>query len=85
MVLRGLKEYLRRRQLARQGVAPRLSVPTVSAGARSGVWTVCPEGITPDSVVYSFGVGDNVAWDLAMIRRFGVQVHAFDPTPASVR
>jgi FkbM family methyltransferase len=85
MVLRVLKDYLRRRQLARHGVAPRLTLPTVSAGARSGVWTVCPDGITPDSVVYSFGVGDNIAWDLAMIRRFGVVVHAFDPTPASVR
>jgi FkbM family methyltransferase len=85
VVLGVLKNYLRRRQLARHGVRARLSVPTVSAGARSGVWTVCPEGIGPDSVVYSFGVGDNVAWDLAMIRRFGVEVHAFDPTPASVR
>jgi FkbM family methyltransferase len=36
------------------------------------------------SVVYSFGVGDNIAWDLAMIERFGLTVHAFDPTPASV-
>ena len=85
MVLRVLKDYLRRRRLARHGVAPRLSVPVVREGARSGVWTVCPDGITPDSIVYSFGVGDNIAWDLAMIRRFGVEVHAFDPTPASVR
>ncbi len=85
MVLRVLKDFLRRRQLAHHGVAPRFSVPIVRDGARSGVWTVCPDGVTPDSVVYSFGVGDNIAWDLAMIRRFGVAVHAFDPTPASVR
>jgi FkbM family methyltransferase len=85
MVLRVLKDYLRRRQLARHGVAPRLTVPTVRDGARSGVWAVCPDGVTPESVVYSFGVGDNIAWDLAMIRRFGAVVHAFDPTPASVR
>ena len=85
MVLRVLKDYFRRRQLTRHGVAPRLSVPTVRDGARSGVWTVCPDGITPDGVVWSFGVGDNIAWDLAMIRRFGVEVHAFDPTPAAVR
>ena len=85
MALRMLKDYLRRRRLARHGVAPRLDVPTATDGARSGVWTVCPDGITPGGVVYSFGVGDNIAWDLAMIRRFGVVVHAFDPTPASVR
>jgi FkbM family methyltransferase len=35
-------------------------------------------------VVYSVGVGDNVSWDLALIERFGVTVHAFDPTPACV-
>jgi FkbM family methyltransferase len=29
-------------------------------------------------------VGDNIAWELALIKRFGVTVHAFDPTPASV-
>ena len=85
MVLRVLKDYLRRRQLARHGVHRRLTLPTVREGQRSGVWTVCPLGLTADSVVYSFGVGDNIAWDLAMIRRFGVEVHAFDPTPASVR
>jgi FkbM family methyltransferase len=35
-------------------------------------------------VVYSFGVGDNVAWDLAMIEQFGVTIDAFDPTPQSI-
>jgi FkbM family methyltransferase len=49
-----------------------------------GGWSIRPEGLGPASVVYSFGVGDNVAWDLEMIRRFGCTVHAFDPTPASV-
>ena len=30
-------------------------------------------------MVYSFGVGQDISWDLAMIERFGVTVHAFDP------
>jgi len=45
---------------------------------------VCPEGIGKDSVVYSVGVGTDVTFDLALIARFGVTVHAFDPTPVSV-
>jgi FkbM family methyltransferase len=49
-----------------------------------GDWAMCAGAIGPASVVYSFGVGDNVAWDLAMIEQFGCTVHAFDPTPASI-
>jgi len=49
-----------------------------------GGWSLWPGHIRPDSVVYSFGVGDNIGWDLEMIRRFGVTIHAFDPTPASI-
>ena len=85
MLLHPLKNYLPRRQLRRSGFIVSDVGPTFRAGARSGVWTVCEHGLGPDSIVYSVGVGDNVAWDLAMIERFGVTVHAFDPTPASVR
>jgi FkbM family methyltransferase len=38
----------------------------------------------PDSIVYSFGVGDNIAWELTLIEKYGLTVHAFDPTPACV-
>jgi FkbM family methyltransferase len=84
MLLRSVKNYLRRRRLQKAGFVPRDVGPTFRAGARSGVWTVSTAGLGPDSVVYSVGVGDNVAWDLALIERFGVTVHAFDPTPACV-
>jgi FkbM family methyltransferase len=35
-------------------------------------------------LVYSFGVGEDVSFDLELIRRFDVQLHAFDPTPRSI-
>lgn len=38
-----------------------------------------------DSVCYSGGVGDDVSFDLALIERHGCVVHAFDPTPRSMR
>jgi FkbM family methyltransferase len=84
MLLRPLKNYLRRRRLQAAGFVPREVGPTFRAGARSGVWTVCTTDLRTDSIVYSIGVGDNIAWDLALIERFGVTVHAFDPTPASI-
>lgn len=75
------KDWRRRRLLLRAGIGIETEVPTFAAGARSGVWVVDPRGLGPAAVVYSFGVGDNIAWDLAMIERFGCTVHAFDPTP----
>jgi FkbM family methyltransferase len=37
--------------------------------------------IEPDAIVYSLGVGEDISFDLALIQRFGVTIHAFDPTP----
>lgn len=57
----------------------------VLAPARScDDWRVHPLTLHRDSVVYSFGVGDNIAWDLYMIEQYGTVVHAFDPTPESI-
>ena len=47
-------------------------------------WCICPHGLTRDSVVYSFGVGRDISFDLELIENFGLTVHAFDPTPGSI-
>jgi FkbM family methyltransferase len=79
------KDWRRRRALERGGVRPDVAVPeAIALGERSGTWVFDPHGLGEHSVVYSGGVGDNIAWDLALIERFGVTVHAFDPTPRSV-
>lgn len=62
-----------------------LNVPTLRMGNDYGGYRVCPTGLDASSVVYSFGIGEDVSFDLAMIERFGVTVHAFDPTPRSLR
>ena len=53
-------------------------------GNHNADWCICPDGLGPRSVLYSFGVGEEISFDLAMIERFGLTVHAFDPTPRSV-
>ena len=58
--------------------------PSVRLGSYYGGWTVLPKLIGPKSIVYSFGIGDDISWDLGMIDRFGVTVHGFDPTPRCV-
>ena len=83
-MLRTIKNFFRRRKLTTRGIRPEIFPATWTAGARSGMWTVCPTGLSSKSIVYSFGVGDNLAWESALIEKFGLQVLAFDPTPASV-
>lgn len=83
-----LKDFARRvRRMGRALVGkdlwltPQVRVDHVRLGSEYGGWWVVPSLIRPESVVYSFGVGDDISWDLAMVQRFGVCVHAFDPTP----
>ncbi len=54
---------------------------TAYLGSDYGGWTVIPEMVGPELVVYSVGVGSDITFDRAMIERFGCTVHAFDPTP----
>jgi FkbM family methyltransferase len=53
-------------------------------GNEHASWTVCPELLSDKDTIYSIGVGEDVSFDLELIRRFGVEVHAFDPTPRSI-
>lgn len=50
-------------------------------GTVYGGWTIIPEGLNSDSVMYSFGVGNDISFDMAAIVHFGLQVHGFDPSP----
>ncbi len=46
---------------------------------------ICPAKITKDSIVYSFGVGEDISFDLSLINQYRVKVYAFDPTPRSIQ
>lgn len=80
MILNFLKRGFRQLCLRQAHV---LDLPLPHCVSSHG-WVMWPNSLRPDSAVYSFGVGNCVGWDLEMIRRFGVTVHAFDPTPASI-
>ncbi|MBP1465733.1 FkbM family methyltransferase [Candidatus Chloroploca sp. M-50] len=59
-------------------------VRTSFHGTEYGGWTICPDGLTASSLIYSFGVGEDTSFDLELIAQYGVEVHAFDPTPKSI-
>lgn len=56
-------------------------------GDKYGGWYICPP-VNPidykDAIVYSIGVGRNIAWDKAMMETFSTIHHAWDPTPTAL-
>jgi hypothetical protein len=65
--------------------SPQISCPKVYHGSDYGGWTVCPDGLNENSIIYSFGVGDDASFDLDVIKTYGAQIFAFDPTPNSIQ
>ena len=53
-------------------------------GTSYGGFFIIPGLLNESSVIYSFGTGRDISFDLACIRRHGSEVHAFDPTPKSI-
>lgn len=39
--------------------------------------------LTKDSIVYSFGIGEDISFDESLISEYGCSVYAYDPTPKS--
>ena len=88
MELKSSLRYLRRLAQAGLGrdVAYRAEVrlPAEWFGSTYGGWMVCPKRLTADSIVYSFGIGRDASFGLELIRRLGLTVHGFDPTPKAI-
>ncbi len=54
-------------------------------GDQGAGFFVCEDKLTNSSIVYSFGVGENISFDLELIKKYGLTVYGFDPTPKSIR
>jgi FkbM family methyltransferase len=53
-------------------------------GSDYGGWDIITANIDNRAVVYSFGIGEDASFDIALIDAFNLAVHAFDPTPRSI-
>jgi FkbM family methyltransferase len=64
---------------------PDLVCQKESLGSAYGEWDLVTKTIDSNSIVYSFGIGFNASFDTDLIDRFNLVIHAFDPTPESIR
>ncbi|MFZ5940128.1 MAG: FkbM family methyltransferase [Bacteroidota bacterium] len=53
-------------------------------GNKHAGFFICPDLLDSHSVVYSFGIGEDISFDQAVIENHGCTVCGFDPTPKSV-
>lgn len=63
---------------------PELRVPTERLGDAGGRWAIVTDGLGAGTVVYACGVGTDISFERDLIARYGVTVHAFDPTPLAL-
>lgn len=64
---------------------PDMALDSILLGSDYGGWNIPHSILSPDSVVYSAGIGTDISFDRELIRQFSVEIHAFDPTPKSIQ
>src|SRR5215204_3500769 len=47
-------------------------------------WQFCADHLGPDSIVYSAGVGRDITFEHALVKRFGCSIVMVDPSPTGV-
>ena len=60
------------------------TVPLTRLGTQYGGWCVPNTGLGPDDVVVSAGAGEDISFDLEIVKRFGCKVLVLDPTPRAI-
>ena len=65
-------------------LSPTRKTKTCAYGSKYGGWALPLNSVSRDSIVYSFGIGEDASFDLALIEATGCEVYGFDPTPKSL-
>lgn len=61
-----------------------LNCSRMTFGNQFAEWTFCPDYLDERSLIYSFGVGEDISFDLELMKHFKLHIHAFDPSPRSI-
>lgn len=83
-----LPKYIKRilKIIARRDVCifPQINVRCIRLGTEYGGYCISLDNLSNSPIVYSFGVGEDISFDLDIIDKFDATVFAFDPTPRSI-
>jgi FkbM family methyltransferase len=67
------------------GYAPKIkkgvNIPVEKHGDNYGSWVISKNSLTKDSAVFSVGIGNDIAFDLSIIKQYNATMYEFDPTP----
>ncbi|HED37208.1 MAG TPA: FkbM family methyltransferase [Ignavibacteria bacterium] len=69
------KDLIRKRQL---------KIQYDKIGNKDASFAIAINLLNNESIVYSFGVGDDISFDVGLIKMYRLKVYAFDPTPRSI-
>lgn len=79
-----LRKIYRRLRYPVRHLLPTVEINAEWYGNTYGGFYLNGSQLTTDSVVYSFGIGQDITFDKAVIDRHGCKVYGFDPTPKSI-
>lgn len=83
-LLRSMNRRLLTGREAHISYTPQIKPPLERHGSNYGGWCIHKNSLTSSSIVYSFGLGEDISFDLSLNKRYGCQVHGFDPTPRAI-
>lgn len=61
-----------------------INCPRKTFGNPYAEWTFSPRNLDEHSVIYSFGVGEDISFDLELMEYYKLHIYAFDPSPRSI-
>ncbi|WP_276504584.1 FkbM family methyltransferase [Terrimonas pollutisoli] len=53
-------------------------------GNTYGGFYICPDFLNEKTIVYSFGIGEDISFDLDIAKKHNCRIFGFDPTPKSI-
>ncbi len=62
----------------------RYQLVTLCAPGSICPWTICPDGLSSKSIVYSGGVGSDISFEHELVKRFNCDVVLYDPSPTGL-
>lgn len=66
-------------------IKPNIQLIKEWAGSSYGGFFILPDLLDKDSIIYSFGIGEDISFDEVLLEKFNCNIFAFDPTPKSIK